>query len=115
MPLIHVLGYAAREVGEVYERARDLCSGNGEISRLLPSLWGLWLYYVVRGEHRTAAGISTELLSTAHSQDLRFPLAHYSAGCSAFWMADIEAASTILGDAVGAYDPADRCATHRPL
>ena len=47
-------GYAAPEVGQVYARARELCKQMGETPQLFPVLYGLWVFYQVRGEFPTA-------------------------------------------------------------
>ena len=48
-------GYAAPEVEHAYTRARELCQQVGETPQLFPVLWGLWLFYLVRGELRDSA------------------------------------------------------------
>ena len=48
--LVIVKGYAAPEVRVVYSRARELCQRVEEMLLLSPVLWGLWMFYFVRGE-----------------------------------------------------------------
>jgi len=85
VPLIHVRGYAAEDVGRVYARARELQHDVGESAQILPILWGLWLYFVVRGEHHTAFDVANQLRDAERIESERFPVAHYAWGCSAFW------------------------------
>ena len=53
-PLQATKGYGAPEVEKVYTRARELCQQVGETPQLFPVLWGLWLFYLARGELQTA-------------------------------------------------------------
>ena len=50
VPLRAVKGISAKEVGECYERARQLCEEIGAVKRLFPVLWGLWAFFRGRGE-----------------------------------------------------------------
>lgn len=68
MALIFARGYSAPEVQRAYGRARELCSRLGETPRLYPVLWGLWGYYLVRGEYSTSHDIGTQLLALAQRQ-----------------------------------------------
>jgi tetratricopeptide (TPR) repeat protein len=51
--LVSTKGFAAKEVEEVYTRARALCEQYGEVP--LPVLWGLWVVALVRGVREDAA------------------------------------------------------------
>ena len=63
MPLMATKGYAAPEVEQAYARARELCQQMGETPQLFPVLWGLWVFYQVRGEFQTARELAEQLLS----------------------------------------------------
>jgi predicted ATPase len=104
VPLIHSRGYAAAEVGQVYDRARALYSQVGETSQLFSVLWGLWLYYVVRGDHLIAYEIGKQLCDLERSENVVFPLAHYALGCSLFWLGDIVHARKSLERGLTLYD-----------
>src|SRR5262249_30420079 len=54
IPLIATKGYAAPEVERAYTRARELCQQLGESPHLFPTLYGLWLFYLIRGELQPA-------------------------------------------------------------
>jgi len=54
-------GQGAPEVGHVYTQARALCQPLGETSELVPVLFGLWRYYVVRPQYQTAREIGETL------------------------------------------------------
>lgn len=102
--LIHARGYAAAEVADVYGRARALFDEVGEPPQLFSILWGLWLYYVVRGNHTVAYDIAKQLLELERRHSVAFPLAQYVAGCSQFWLGEIRASLTIFDHGLAIYD-----------
>ena len=95
-PLIHSRGYAAVEVGDAYRRARELQASVGETAKLFSVLWGLWLYYVVRGEHPVAFEIGTQLCALEETEQVIFPWAPYAKGCTQFWLGEIAPARDTL-------------------
>jgi len=56
--LVATKGYAVREVGETYTRARHLCQSLDNPHQLFSVLRGLWNYYQVRAELQTAHELS---------------------------------------------------------
>ena len=81
-----IKGWAAPEVEQAYNRARELCQQVGETPQLPQVLWGLWFFYHVRGEFRIALEQAESLLILAqHQQDsaLRL-LAHTALGADSF-------------------------------
>jgi predicted ATPase len=66
--LIAVKGFATLEVGQTYARARELCQRMEESPQLSPVLLGLWLFYFVGAEHKTACELGEQLLSLAQRQ-----------------------------------------------
>jgi len=63
--------HGAPEVAQVYTRARELCQQLGDTPQLLPVLWGLERFYLVRTEHHTAGELAQQqhdsaLLLEAH-------------------------------------------------
>jgi DNA-binding winged helix-turn-helix (wHTH) protein/predicted ATPase len=107
MPLIATEGYAAAEVGAVYLRARELCRQLGDPPDLSEVLWGLWTFYTLKAELRTARNVAEELLQ--FSQQLSDP----ALAVRGLWA--MEATFTHLGEhelavehyqkAVRLYDP----------
>ena len=65
VPLIATEGYAAPDVGRVYNRARALCQRLGETPEISKVLWGLRTFYTVRAEFRPAREIAEEFLRLA--------------------------------------------------
>jgi predicted ATPase len=63
--LMVIKGPAAPEAERVYNRARALCQHVGETPQLYPTLWGLWLFYIERGEVQTARELGEQLLTLA--------------------------------------------------
>jgi tetratricopeptide (TPR) repeat protein len=61
-------GFAAPGVVEAYRRARALSHVEIEVASRSPLLWGLWSFYILRGEHRAARQIADELAELARGQ-----------------------------------------------
>ncbi|HEX3248257.1 MAG TPA: AAA family ATPase [Pyrinomonadaceae bacterium] len=62
VPLIVTGGYASEDVGIAYTRARELCQRVGATPDISEALWGLWAFYMVRAELKTAREIAEEFL-----------------------------------------------------
>jgi predicted ATPase len=105
-PQIATKGYAAPEVERVYSRARELCKEAGSTPQLFPTLFGLWMFYNVRGELRTARDLGEELLIIAQrAQNSDFLLEAYSAlGISHFWLGETLSAQEYLDQGIALYD-----------
>lgn len=105
--LMAIKGYAAPEVGKAYRRARDLCQELKEITQLFPVLWGLWMHHLSRAEHEAANELTKQILGVAQTTgdpDLALE-AHFAAGLSAFYCADLLSAREHLEQTISAYDP----------
>jgi DNA-binding winged helix-turn-helix (wHTH) protein/predicted ATPase len=61
-------GFAAPEVADTYNRARQLCTYLDEKSRLFQVLFGLWRAAHVRSQLPTARALGEELVSLANAQ-----------------------------------------------
>jgi predicted ATPase len=75
-PLLTTKGFAAPEVERVYARAGELCQQVGKTPQCFPVLWGLWLFYEVRGSIQTARELAEQLLALAQRQQDPAPLLH---------------------------------------
>ena len=62
-------GYAAPEVEHAYTQARALCQQVGETPELVPVLFGLWRFYLVRSQLHTARELGDTLLRLARHAD----------------------------------------------
>jgi predicted ATPase len=105
--LIAVKGYAVPEVERAYIRMRELCEQLGDPAELSPTLFGLWLLYLVRGELRKAYELAEELLHRAEStHDLGLLIyAHFALGVTSFWRGELPLAREHLEMAISLYDP----------
>jgi class 3 adenylate cyclase/predicted ATPase len=107
VPLQATKGWAAPEVGHAYTRARELCQQMGDTPQLFPVLRGLWRFYQVRGEVRTAHALAEQSLRLAqHIQEPFFLLvAHESLGTSLYQLGEIAAAHTHYERGLTFYTP----------
>jgi predicted ATPase len=105
--LMTIKGFAAPEVERVYSRARALCRQVGETPQLFPVLWGLWLFYEVRGELQTARELAEQLLSLAQcQQDPAILLqAHRAMGQTVYWQGELTQSQAYLEQGIAIYDP----------
>ncbi|MBZ5615740.1 MAG: AAA family ATPase [Acidobacteriia bacterium] len=69
--LLWTLGYASPETGANMARARELSEALGDTASLFPVIWGLWHYYLCKGDLKLARETAEQMLST--SRDLKDP------------------------------------------
>jgi DNA-binding winged helix-turn-helix (wHTH) protein/tetratricopeptide (TPR) repeat protein len=62
VPLIATEGYAAPEVGRLYQSARELCERLEATAEMSQALWGVWTFHTLRAELSTALEIAREFL-----------------------------------------------------
>jgi tetratricopeptide (TPR) repeat protein len=90
-----------------YDRARDLCQQADETERLFPVLFGLFMYYAMRAEHKTAREIAEQafrVAQQAQDPDL-LPEAYYAQGNTLTWIGEFASARTYLEQGIAFYDP----------
>jgi predicted ATPase len=106
VPLMATKGFAAPEVGRVYNRARELCGQVGETPQLFPVLWGLWSFYGVLAEWQTALELGERLLGLARRQQdpPLFLQAHYAVGVALSQMGEFIPARMHLEQSIALYD-----------
>ncbi|HEV8718957.1 MAG TPA: adenylate/guanylate cyclase domain-containing protein [Candidatus Binatia bacterium] len=102
-----VKGYAAPEVEQAYSRARALCQQMGETSQIFTVLRGLWTFYVVRAELRTARELGEQLLQLAqNAQDPALLLeAQHPLGETLYYLGEFTSAYAHLEQGIALYDP----------
>ncbi|MCH9681855.1 MAG: AAA family ATPase, partial [Deltaproteobacteria bacterium] len=63
VPLMLTQGFAAPDVEDHYSRMLELCerAGDEAAEQLFPSLWGLWTFYIVSGQHQRAEEVALKL------------------------------------------------------
>ena len=100
-------GYAAPEVGHAYARARELCQQVGETPQLFPVLRGLWNFYLIRRELRTARELAEQLLSLAQrAQDpALLQQAHSALAGALVHLGEFAATQAHLQQGLALYDP----------
>jgi len=88
--LMATKGFGAAEVKQTYDRARALCQQVEETPQLFPVLYGLFVFYMVRAEHRTARELGEELLDLAQrQQDPSLVVAHRAVGLPSFLLGEL--------------------------
>jgi tetratricopeptide (TPR) repeat protein len=103
-------GHAAPEVEHAYTRARALCQQVSETPELVPVLFGLWGFYVMRPQLHTARELGDTLLRLAqctHDPALAV-VAHWALGMTWLWLGALPAAHQHLEEAIARYTPDQR-------
>ncbi|HEY7545954.1 MAG TPA: AAA family ATPase, partial [Blastocatellia bacterium] len=109
-PLMATEGFGNDEVKKNYTCARELCRQSGEGLQLFPALSGLWRFYLIRAELKTARELAEQLLRIAHSEgeaDLLVE-AHWMLGCTFVNLGEFAAASEHLDRGLALYKPAEQ-------
>jgi predicted ATPase/class 3 adenylate cyclase len=85
--LIGARGYAAVEVEQAFARAREICHALGDTPHLFPVQFGLFLYYLVRGDGKSCRELMAQLEATAASAaDPEYLLeAHSGRAALSYW------------------------------
>ena len=100
-------GYATAEGEQAYARSRELCGQLGETSDVFPVLWGLFAFYLVRGNHAMARHLADELMRLADGLDESsfYLYAHWAANCRHFYQGEFSPAREQLEECIRLYDP----------
>lgn len=105
---IVVKGSGAPEVERTFVRARELCQQVGESSQLVQVLWGLCVFYVIRGKLRgTGYDMAKQCLQVAQSQQESNLLigGHMAVGTVALYRGELNLAQTHFEQGIALYDP----------
>jgi class 3 adenylate cyclase/predicted ATPase len=104
--LMMTQGFAAPEVAQTYDRARELCQRVGDTPQLFPVLHGLWRFYVNRAMFQTAYELGERLLQRARCLDDPALVleAHRVLGQTVFWRGDLQAVRTHMEHGLALYD-----------
>lgn len=106
-PLLTLRGYASDEIEHNYLRARSLSQENPGSERYFLSIWGLWVFHLVRGPLTKASTLAEDLLAWAthrHNPDLLIR-AHESVGSTYSFLGWFDEAKIHLLAAKSLYDP----------
>ena len=100
-------GQAAPEVEHAYIQARALCQQVGETPQLVPVLFGLWRFYLVRSQLHTARELGDTLLRLAQRTDdpALAVIAHYALGSTWLFLGALPAARQHLEAGIARYTP----------
>ncbi|GAC1544121.1 MAG: AAA family ATPase [Herpetosiphon sp.] len=102
------LGQSAPEAKAAFERARELCHEVEGSPHLARALFGLWTYYLFRGDMRAAYELAVESLQLAEAEgDPEAQLhAHFALSTTMFWQGDFERSLAHSERVSELYDPA---------
>ncbi|AJD46373.1 adenylate/guanylate cyclase protein (plasmid) [Rhizobium gallicum bv. gallicum R602sp] len=100
-------GWAAPEVGRTNARARELCERLGGSNRLLPVLYGDWVFHVVRAELEAGRKAGEDLLRRAREEvDVSAEtVGNRIVGTDAFLRGELIIARKYLERSLALYDP----------
>jgi predicted ATPase len=110
IPQMATEGFGNEEVKRNYTRARELCRQSGESLQLFPALSGLWRFYLIRAELRTARELAEQLLRIARSggEAELMAEAHWMLGTTFVNLGEFAAASAHLDRGLALYKPAEQ-------
>jgi predicted ATPase len=99
-------GFADAEVQQAHARALELCADAEPTVAYFPVLWGLCLYYVVRGDVRTGGELGERLLglATAVNDSALLVQAHARAGTTLLHLGEPGRARDHLETALALYE-----------
>ena len=105
-----VRGHTAPEVEAAYRRARVLCQQLGDTQDMLPVMFGLWRFYVMRADYEIARQLGEDLLGLAERSDDSplHVLPHYAVGFTCFCLGELLPARSHLEEGIARYHPAHR-------
>ena len=105
--LMATRGYGGPEVKAVFNRARELCQGLGEVPQLFPALQGLSVFYCLRAELQTARELGERIFNIAQStQDPSLLMdAHVLLGLILFHLGEFASAREHLQRGFTLYGP----------
>jgi class 3 adenylate cyclase/tetratricopeptide (TPR) repeat protein len=103
-------GYAAPEVGPVFQRARELCERVGQPSQLFAMMLGNWEWHTVRGDLRLCMELATEGMEFASRLNDPGILmeALFMSGETRLYRADFAGARDCFATAVVEHDDRER-------
>jgi predicted ATPase len=101
--LIATKGYGAAEVEQNCSRARQLCLELGDAPQLVPALYGLWTYHLLRDHRDAPPELAARLYQVARSPE-HVLIATATRGITAYFMGELSTAIAHLDRATQLYD-----------
>ncbi len=107
--LIALKGYAATELGDVYNRAFNLLQSDVDFTGKFPAIWGLWAYYMVRSNFQKAIMLAKEMQSSVQDSSQRIYLieSHHALGVTHFNQGEFLKARDQFDSGLSLFDPED--------
>lgn len=101
-------GYSDPAVESTYRRAHEICLQIGETPQIVPVLFGLWAFYVVRGNLATARALGEQIVRLAAlTGDSGIVLeSRVVMGVTLYFLGELEASRAQLEMGLSVYDPA---------
>ncbi len=105
--LMATQGFGAPDVKHAHARARELFQQAGEAPELPSVLARLWVFYLVRGELRTAYELGEQILHYAESvqSPITFLETHLTLGATLLFLGKLPPAQSHMEQAIDLYDP----------
>jgi len=103
--LVTTRGYSSPDVAQNYSRAQEVCEGIGDLPQIVPTLYGLWTYHLLRDQREASFALVDRLEQLARSPEARF-IATTTRGVTMYWEGDFRGADRHLASAIELYDPA---------
>jgi len=102
--LVTTRGYSSPEVARNYSRAQETCEGLGDLPQLVPTLYGLWTYHLLRDDREASFAMVDRLEQLARNPEARF-IATTTRGVTMYWEGEFRGADRHLARAIELYDP----------
>ena len=101
--LIATNGYGAESVERNCSRAQNLCVQLGDAPQLMPALYGLWTYHLLRDHRRSPLELAERIQQIARSPE-HVLIATATRGITAYFMGELSTAMDYLERATALYD-----------
>jgi TOMM system kinase/cyclase fusion protein len=100
------LGWGSEEVGETFQRARELCEKLGAADHQFNVMWGLWGWRLLRGEIDKCIEMAPETTQLAESlnQPAILMEAPWIPGCTQFYYGEFQSSLETLELGLSRYD-----------
>ncbi len=105
VPLMAIKGYGASEVERSYTRARELSQRLGESPRVFLVVAGLWAYYMIRAELKTARELAEQCMRLAEKVPTFLVQAHWMLENTLLHLGELVLAREYSEKGIAFYDP----------
>jgi tetratricopeptide (TPR) repeat protein len=101
--LIATKGYGAEDVEQNCSRAQTLCLELGDAPQLIPALYGLWTYHLLRDHRDVPLDLAARLSQAARTPE-HVLIATATRGITTYFMGELSTALSYLERATALYD-----------